>query len=272
MGTSKKDNKKDNPVDKRPADPINTEKAGIWDDNEDWDELTEQSLEPIAVVTTPMLLRRLVSEKKKERDKITGKFFNQKIMAERLGVSEQTFTEWLKDDYNGRYRGNNIELLADFFDVDVDYLECRQIEKRKGQSDDPEEVRGLNLEKYLKTLGFSFLHDYGVDPLDGIDPYTGEFPPMVEKIYKGKYIDENGVKREKSEVYYEPDPEHKPSYGRPLLVTLPSGREILMRDRTFYAYAKEFEEWAEFAITKLLQYGHLDDVNSGTIPDDEDDE
>ncbi len=52
----------------------------------------------------------------------------QKQLAEELGVSEQTVTNWMR---HGIFPKKNIGKLAQYFDVDVDYILCKQQRRKK---------------------------------------------------------------------------------------------------------------------------------------------
>ena len=218
--------------------------------------------------STPAILRGLVKEEQAKAKKETGKRLTQEQIADEIGVSKQTFSEWLKDSYDGKYRESSLCLLADHFQVDVAYLKGEQLERNKNQTMDPVKIKSRNLERYLETLGFSFIHGYGMDPDDPLaeDPYNDEYYPSdKDELLDVEYIDENGNKQVKKVI--EGVQEFTYPYGKPLMITFPSGRKILVRENTFDAYCEEFEEWIEFFLGKLLSYAAKDDINAGTIPE-----
>ncbi len=218
--------------------------------------------------STPEILRNLVSEKQKEVKEKTGQRLTQEQIAEEIGVSKQTFSEWLQDKYDGKYRENNLCMLADYFHVQVGYLKGEQMERIMDKTISPERIKSRNLEKYLETLGFSFIHGYGMDPDDPLceDPYNDEYYPSdKEEIEVSFNIDENGNKQIKRKVITVPA--YTYPYGKPLMITFPSGHKILVRENTFDEYCSEFEEWIEFFLRKMLTHAANDDIKAGTIPE-----
>ena len=223
--------------------------------------------------STPAILRSLVREKQKEVKEKTGKRLTQEQIADELGVSKQTFSEWLKDSYDGKYRDKNISLLADYFHVQPAYLKGEQLERIKDETVDPVKIKSRNLENYLKTLGFSFLHGYGMEHDDPMaeDPYNDDYYLSdEEELVDIEYFDEDGKKQikkvlEKVQKYIYP-------YGKPLMITFPSGQKILLRENTFDSYCAEFEEWIGFFLNKLLTHAAKDDITAGTIPEGDNDE
>lgn len=217
--------------------------------------------------STPRILRELVEERKREEKKRTGKRLTQEQIAEEIGVSKQTLCEWLQDRYEGKYREKNLILLADYFHVQVGYLKGEQIERIKDESTSPEKIKSRNLETYLKTLGFSFVHGYGMDPDDplGEDPYYEYYHSEKDEIHIIEDMDENGNKSIKR--YVESVPTYTYPFGKPLMITFPSGRKVLVRENTFDKYCEEFEEWIGFVLGKLLEHASNEDINMGTLPE-----
>ena len=68
-------------------------------------------------ISTSIRLSELMKEKKLTCRKL----------AQDLKVEEKTVQKWRK---GGTIRNSNLTLLAKYFDVDVDYLTCKQVEKK----------------------------------------------------------------------------------------------------------------------------------------------
>lgn len=219
--------------------------------------------------STPSILRSLVKERQKEVKEKTGKRLTQEQIADELGVSKQTFSEWLKDSYDGKYRDKNLSMLADYFHVQPGYLKGEQLERIKDETADPVKIKSRNLERYLETLGFSFTHGYGMDPDDPLceDPYNDEYYISdKDELVDIGYIDENGNKQIKKVI--EGVQEYIYPYGKPLMITFPSGHKVLLRENTFDSYCEEFEEWIGFFLKQLLSHAAKDDIKAGTIPEE----
>ncbi len=219
-------------------------------------------------ITTASRLRELIREKQEEVKERTGQRLTHEMIANDIDISKQTFSVWLRDDYHGKYRNESLRILAEYFDVDIDYLKCEQLERKKDEPEDPEKVRSRKVEEYLETIGFRFKHGYDMDPYDpaGEDPFV-TLNGTKEELRTQIITDENGEKHRRSFIEQYPDYEYP--YGRPIKVILPSGRRLTIRENTFDKYCRDFAEFAEFFATKLIEHAHQDDAEAGILPDSE---
>ena len=65
------------------------------------------------------------------RDLMREKGISQQLLADKVGVSKNTVTAWLKGTPLKRNREIVLDSLAREFDVDVGYLTCEQVDRRK---------------------------------------------------------------------------------------------------------------------------------------------
>ena len=70
-------------------------------------------------------------------------------LAQDLNVEEKTVQKWRK---GGTIRKSNLTVLAKYFNVDVDYLTCKQVERKV-----------LNIEQWEKECQEEFDYYYGTD-------------------------------------------------------------------------------------------------------------
>lgn len=70
-------------------------------------------------------------------------------LAQDLKVEEKTVQKWKK---GGTIRKSNLAILAKYFDVDIDYLTCKQVERRV-----------LNIDQWEKECQKEFEYYYGTD-------------------------------------------------------------------------------------------------------------
>lgn len=87
-----------------------------------------------------------------------------------LGIDKNTWSAWVR---GGKIRKSNLQMVADFFDVDIEYLECTQIERRKKpvvEVDERELIvrayfeleRRINsaLDTYIEKAGINVQYNY----------------------------------------------------------------------------------------------------------------
>ena len=65
-------------------------------------------------------------------------------------LTEKDLSRWTKDRVNMRH--DKIEMFADFFNVDVDYLACKQLEKHKDESDFSKFDKQIDLAQLRKEV------------------------------------------------------------------------------------------------------------------------
>lgn len=70
-------------------------------------------------------------------------------LAQDLKVEEKTVQKWRK---GGTIRKSNLTILAKYFDVDVDYLTCKQVERK-----------ALNIEQWEREVQEEFDYYYGTN-------------------------------------------------------------------------------------------------------------
>ena len=90
-------------------------------------------------ISTSIRLSELMKEKKLTCRKL----------AQDLNVEEKTVQKWRK---GGTIRKSNLTVLAKYFNVDVDYLTCKQVERK-----------ALNIEQWEKECQEEFDYYYGTD-------------------------------------------------------------------------------------------------------------
>ena len=178
------------------------------------------------------------------KELIKEKGMTQKELAEICGTHEKTVSQWVNDSC--KIRKANIELLAKALDVDVAYLECKQVSKSKQTSkqrqqdvlaelDCKEETKRLFEEFGRMSAFINYLKALGVQidecPVDGYgDTAEDQF------IQDGKLITiEQAIK---APIEYVQS------------ISLPDGTKFELSEAEFEGIQKDAEEFILFKMNQ----------------------
>lgn len=150
------------------------------------------------------------------------------------GISTKAISSWMKGTPLTRNKEEKLKQIADLFDVDPDYLDCKQVEKRKKESIP---TKGKEQKGDAKLLAI----------------YDNLFPYMERTGIRVKWIpnecNHNAIQTQVIEngclatyEYSEPSDYH-------FEITI-DGRVITLNSEEIVGFAKDLDDYMEF---KLLQ-------------------
>ena len=134
--------------------------------------------------------------------------WTQKMISEGADISENTISKWFSNKGNRtmpKIRKSNLQLIANYLDCDVEYLECKQNypwKKEKGKKFKVKTPVSLSekylnkLEELMKTTTYRFSYRIAWESVGG-EVYTGTFIDGDTKYYY------ENIETEYGEMYYE---------------------------------------------------------------------
>lgn len=181
-------------------------------------------------ISTSIRLSELMKEKKLTCRKL----------AQDLKVEEKTVQKWRK---GGTIRKSNLTLLAKYFDVDVDYLTCKQVEKKSYELEkakwDMEFKENfdtfLGTAEYKTNLAFEELLKYSGILCEIQMESHGATPYEFQHISNGEIITTVDFVSEESKIFIEKN----------------NGEEIHISTRKYEEFKKDIIEYIKFKLTNL---------------------